>query len=69
MLYNQGANQTGLFDGLPVVTVRNWEDVTPALLEAEWKRLASDKHERAYSWRRLTAAFYLELVRAAADPH
>ena len=28
VLHNDGANQTGLFDGLPVVTVRNWEDVT-----------------------------------------
>ena len=28
-----------LYDGLPVVRVRDWRAVTPAALEAEWRRL------------------------------
>lgn len=34
-----------LWEGLPVVQVRDWATVTPAFLEAEWRRLAASRDE------------------------
>ena len=34
-----------LYDGLPVVRVRDWRAVTPAALEAEWRRLDGRRDE------------------------
>ena len=30
-------------DGLPVVAVTNWSDVTPQFLEGEWRRVAGQE--------------------------
>lgn len=49
----------GLYDGLPVVRVRNWSTITPAHLEALWRTMrASD----AYAWEKLYLPYWLARV-------
>lgn len=48
--------QEGLFDGLPVVGVKNWSDVTPAFLEATWHQM----QQRSYSWEKIYAPYWLD---------
>eukprot|EP00611_Tribonema_gayanum_P021550 TRINITY_DN4169_c0_g1_i4.p2 TRINITY_DN4169_c0_g1~~TRINITY_DN4169_c0_g1_i4.p2 ORF type:complete len:273 (-),score=102.10 TRINITY_DN4169_c0_g1_i4:724-1512(-) len=53
------------YAGLPVLTVADWGDVTPELLEQVWHEFAV---ERAAEWdfRRLTENYWLELLADAA---
>ncbi|KAG5188457.1 hypothetical protein JKP88DRAFT_304179 [Tribonema minus] len=53
------------YAGLPVLTVADWGDVTPALLQEVWHEFAV---ERTHEWdyRRLTERYWLELLADAA---
>ena len=44
-----------LFDGLPVVVVHNWSNVTPRYLNVLWRKM----RERQYSWERLYLPYWL----------
>ena len=42
--------QDGLFDGLPVVRVRDWSALTPGLLEREWQFIEEGLARGSISW-------------------
>ena len=42
-----------LFDGLPVVRVRDWSAVTPEFLDAEWERLQVESRAGRVDWRKV----------------
>jgi len=44
-----------LFDGLPVVEVRDWSLITPSYLEAKWLEIQS----QSYSWEKIYFPFWL----------
>jgi hypothetical protein len=50
-----------VYDGLPVLIVKAWEDVTPALLE----RVIAEFKEREWDTQRLTLKYWVERIRTA----
>lgn len=50
-----------VYDGLPVLIVKAWEDVTPALLE----RVIAEFKDREWETERLTLAYWVERIRTA----
>ena len=51
-------NMSGLYEGLPVLVVDDWEGVTPALLEAGWREMA----RRRYDWSRMSIVWWWRLL-------
>lgn len=49
-----------LFEGLPVVIVKNWEEVTPEFLDKKWKEL----NQGTYHFERIYADFWLKQIDA-----
>jgi hypothetical protein len=50
-----------VYDGLPVLIVKAWEDVTPSLLE----RVVAEFKDREWETQRLTLAYWVERIRLA----
>lgn len=50
-----------VYDGLPVLIVKAWEDVTPDLLE----RVVAEFKDREWETQRLTLAYWVERIRLA----
>ena len=48
-----------LLDGLPVVRVANWSELTPARLNSEWLRIRRAAREGTVSWTKLYLPFWL----------
>ena len=49
-----------LWDGLPVVHVRNWSHVTPSFLHKTW----ADMQKREYSWTKVYQPYWLSMLLA-----
>ena len=50
--------QNQLFDGLPVVRVRDWSALTPALLEREWQFIQEGVQRGSISWTKLFLPYW-----------
>ena len=47
-----------LFDGLPVVRVRDWSAVTPEFLDAKWERLQVESRAGRVDWRKVYLPYW-----------
>ena len=54
-----------LFEGLPVVIVRDWEEVHDKANLAEWLRRYAHLTDREHIWQRLDPSYYIGPIRAA----
>ena len=57
-----------LLDGLPVVRVANWSDLTPALLHAEWARIQRGVATGELSWTKLYLPYWFHTFTAHMQP-
>ena len=57
-----------LYDGLPVVRVRDWSALTPAFLQAEWERLQRAARAGELSWSKLYLPYWLDRFTAHMEP-
>ena len=57
----------GLYDGLPVLYVTDWNHITPELLESEWKKYV-EAPPGTYKWERLFAPYWVDRVRNSTSP-
>ncbi len=57
-----------LFEGLPVVIVQRWSDITPAFLEVQLEIVERRRAAGEYDMRRLTLDYWMERIQAAAAP-
>lgn len=62
------ADQDELLDGLPVVRVANWSQLTPALLRAEWARIQAEAADGRVSWTKLYLPYWLAQMAAHVRP-
>ena len=54
-----------LYDGLPVIIVNNWREVTPEFLEKHLQELS----EKTFAREKLYAPYWIEKIQAAAVPY
>ena len=52
-----------LYDGLPVLIVNKWEDVTPEFLEQSYLEM----RKKSYKWDRLYFQYWLDLIKKKQD--
>ena len=52
----------GLYDGLPVLYVTDWNHITPELLESEWKKYV-EAPPGTYEWERLFAPYWVKRIK------
>lgn len=55
------------YEGLPILWVNAWEDVTPSLLEREWTRMLQRAH--SYDMRRLYSPIWVSDLLQFTRPH
>jgi hypothetical protein len=61
--YNRTDGWHRTFDGLPVLWVEYFDDLTTELLETEYLRLAT-RHPESYNYEKLTAKWWIDFVNA-----
>jgi hypothetical protein len=56
-----------LFEGLPVVIVQRWSDITPAFLQEQFEIVQRRMAAGEYDMRRITLDYWMERIQAAAS--
>jgi len=60
--------QDELLEGLPIVRVANWSDMTPASLHGEWVRILRGVQNGSLSWTKLYLPYWLSRFTAHIHP-
>ena len=62
-LVDYNAAHEPMWEGMPVVQIRNWADVTVPFLETTWAKM----RDRPYSWKKLYFPFWLDHLLSTID--
>ena len=62
------AEQDTLLEGLPVVRVSNWSELTPARLGIEWNRIQRGVDSGSLSWTKAYLPFWFHRFVAHMQP-